>query len=282
MIDNARWDEIIKIIHKHNTFILTTHINPDGDALGSEIAMADYLKQSPDNTVPELIRKSWKVLNSHPVNRKRQKENLKQANSIWLWGQGKAPKLPSFKDRFGLSGGVISAVDLLKGIGIYAGFLPIHVKGATGYLDTNYRGKAEKALDRLEDLDFIFLHVEAPDEAAHNGNPRDKIQAIEDFDHKVVGTVLDGLRHFEDYRVMVVSDHFTPIPIKTHTAEPTPFAWATRAELESHSVGSAFTEKKALESGLYYEKGHELIKDFLFSVHPEMSHFVQGQGRRRF
>ncbi|MBW1804370.1 MAG: phosphoglycerate mutase, partial [Deltaproteobacteria bacterium] len=139
----------------------------------------------------------------------------------------------------------------------------LHVEGATGYLDTNYRGKAEKALERLEDLDFIFLHVEAPDEAAHNGNPRDKIRAIENFDRKVVGTVLDGMRHFENYRVMVISDHFTPIPIKTHTAEPTPFAWATGPELASPSSGSPFTEKNALERGLHYEKGHELIQDFL-------------------
>ena len=202
--------------------------------------MAPYLNAETDDPVPAVIRASWRFLENHPVNLKRRKAGQKEANSIWLWGQGKAPKMPRFRDRFGLEGGVISAVDLVKGIGVYAGFTPIYVEGATGYLNTNYRGKAEEALKALRTMDFVFLHVEAPDEAGHNGNAKEKIEAIENFDAKVVGTVLEGLQSFADYRIMVVSDHFTPIPKKTHTPEPTPFAWAGKEELGKGLKGASF------------------------------------------
>ena len=225
--------------------------------------MAGYLNQPSDNPIPGFIRSSWQILKRHHVNLERNLAGLKAANSIWLWGQGKAPKLPLFKDRFALKGGVIGAVDLIKGIGIYAGFTPIYVEGATGYLDTNYRGKAEGALKGLEELDFIFLHVEAPDEAGHAGNPREKIQAIEDFDKKVVGTVLEGLKDYDDYRIMVVSDHFTPIPKRTHTNEPTPFAWAMKKEIEAVREGHCFTEEYAMKSGLIFERGHDLMASFV-------------------
>ena len=225
--------------------------------------MAFYLNAETGDPVPGMIRRSWRLLENHPVNLKRRKAGQKEANSIWLWGQGKAPRMPRFRDRFGLEGGVISAVDLVKGIGVYAGFTPIFVEGATGYLNTNYRGKAEEALKALRTVDFVFLHVEAPDEAGHNGNCREKIQAIENFDAKVVGTVLEGLQSFADFRVMVVSDHFTPIPKKTHTPEPTPFAWAGKEELGKGLKGASFTEKSAARSGLLLEKGHELMGLFL-------------------
>lgn len=225
--------------------------------------MAPYLHDSPDSAVPDLIRRSWAVLENHPINLQRKKAGLREANSIWLWGQGKAPTMPSFQDRYGLAGGVISAVDLLKGIGIYAGFKPIHVEGATGYLDTNYRGKAEAALDGLGDLDFVFLHVEAPDEAGHAGSIEEKILAIEYFDEKIVGVILKGLETFEDYRVMVVSDHLTPIVKKTHTADPTLFAWAGRRELETGTEGPGFNETEAGASGVLFESGEALMNDFL-------------------
>jgi 2,3-bisphosphoglycerate-independent phosphoglycerate mutase len=225
--------------------------------------MAPYLNNSAKNPIPELIRSSWKYLEDHPVNVERRKKGLKEANSIWLWGQGKAPEISLFQDKFGLRGGVISAVDLLKGIGICAGLKPIEVPGATGYLDTNYQGKAEGALNGLRDLDFVFVHVEAPDEASHNGNVSEKIQAIEAFDKKVVGTVLAGLSDFNDYRIMVVSDHFTPIIKRTHTGEPAPFAWASRKELESGSRGRGFTEESARKSGIMVDKGYELMPMFL-------------------
>ena len=234
---------------------------PPHDVLGQNIA--PYLNHTGHNPVPGLIRDSWGYLEEHPINIERRKRGLIEANSIWLWGQGMSLRLPLFNERFGLQGGVISAVDLLKGIGVCAGLKPIEVEGATGYLDTNYRGKAEEALKGLEDLDFFYVHVEAPDEASHNGNIGEKIQAIEAFDEKVVGTILKGMAGFEDYRIMVVSDHFTPISKKTHSSEPAPFAWASKKELESTAEGRGFTEKKAQESGLIFEKGHELISVFL-------------------
>jgi 2,3-bisphosphoglycerate-independent phosphoglycerate mutase len=235
---------------------------PPHDVL--EQNMATYLKGNPGNPMVRLIRDSWEILEDHPVNRARRKAGLLEANSIWPWGQGRAPKLTPFREMYGLRGGVISAVDLINGIGVYAGFTPIHVEGATGFLDTNYLGKAEEGLKALESLDFVYLHVEAPDEAGHAGNYKEKIEAIENFDEKVVGTVLEGLEHFEDYRVMVVSDHFTPIVKRTHTLEPPPFAWAARAELGLSGQGLPFSEAAAVESGIIFEKGHELMHHFIY------------------
>ncbi len=234
---------------------------PPHDVLDQD--MQNYLYQPGNNPIPGMIIHSWDVLKDHPVNIARREKGLKPANSIWLWGQGKAPKLPLFKEKFGLQGGVISAVDLLKGIGFYAGFESIPVEGATGYLDTNYVGKATEAVKALEHLDFVFVHVEAPDEAGHNGNIHEKIQAIESFDEKVVGTVLQQMKQFEEYRIMVVSDHYTPIVKKTHTLEPPPFAWAMKQELESGSAGDGFTEKTANNSGLLFENALDLMPAFL-------------------
>jgi 2,3-bisphosphoglycerate-independent phosphoglycerate mutase len=226
--------------------------------------MSLYLNNLSDDPIPGLIRRSWELLTDHPVNRRRRKQGLHEANSIWLWGQGKAPKIPPFEKKYGLTGSVVCAVDLIKGIGTYAGFNPIKVEGATGYLDTNYRGKAEAALEALQTRDFVLLHVEAPDEASHNGNSKEKIQAIEAFDEQVVGTVLKGLAHYGAYRIMVVSDHYTPIVEKTHTANPPPFAWAKKEELEANPPPeSSFTEASALKSGLFFEDGHELMASFL-------------------
>jgi len=225
--------------------------------------MASYLDDTKKNLIPALIRSSWALLKDHPVNIERKKNCLKEANSIWLWGQGKAPELPFFKDKYGLDGGVISAVDLLKGIGFYAGFESIKVEGATGYLDTNYHGKAEGAIEGLKHLDFMFVHVEAPDEASHNGNIEEKVQAIEAFDEKVVGTVLEGMVQFDNYRIMVVSDHYTPISKKTHTSEPPPFAWASNNELDSGCEGPGFSEESAARSELIFQKGHNLMESFL-------------------
>jgi 2,3-bisphosphoglycerate-independent phosphoglycerate mutase len=225
--------------------------------------MASYLNQSGGNPIPGFIRSSWEILKEHPANIERKKKGLYEANSIWLWGQGKAPKFVLFENKYGLKGGVISAVDLLRGIGVYAGFTPIYVKGATGYLNTNYKGKAKAALEGLKDLDFIFLHVEAPDEAGHNGNFQEKIQAIENFDQKVVGVILEGLKVFKDYKVMVVSDHFTPVAKRTHTSEPAPFAFASKAELASSPGGYGFTEKNAQKSGDIFWNGHDLMPTFL-------------------
>ena len=234
---------------------------PPHDVLDQNIA--PYLNHAGQNPIQELIKRSWEVLKDHAVNIERRKKGLFEANSIWLWGEGGAPSLPLFKDKFGLGGGVISAVDLLKGIGLCAGLESIYVKGATGYIDTNYIGKAEEALKRLESFDFIFLHVEAPDEASHNGSITEKIQAIEYFDQKVVGTILKGITEFEDFRIIVASDHFTPISKRTHSSEPAPFAWASKKEIESVLEGPEFSEKSAKESGVFFERGHDLMPVFL-------------------
>ncbi|MCF8127497.1 MAG: cofactor-independent phosphoglycerate mutase [Deltaproteobacteria bacterium] len=224
--------------------------------------MAAYLNSQGDDIV-ELTRRSWPFLEGHPVNVDRGKKGLLPANSIWLWGQGKALNVLPFEEIYGLSGGVISAVDLLKGIGVYAGLKVIEVEGATGYLDTNYSGKATEALNALNELDFMFVHVEAPDEASHEGSISKKIQAIEAFDEKVVGEVLEGLEKFEDYRILVAADHFTPVSIKTHSSDPTLFTWAEKRELAMGKAGRRFTEGFAKESGLHYQKGHELLPAFL-------------------
>ena len=235
---------------------------PPHDVLGQNLA--PYLNHTSGNPILNLTTRSWKILKKHPMNKERKKRGLHEANSIWLWGQGKAPTLPSFQDKYGLRGSVISAVDLLKGIGIYAGLSPIYVEGATGYIDTNYRGKADAAIESLEDMDFVFVHVEAPDEAGHHGDFREKIQAIENFDQKIVGPVLEGLNKFNDYRIMVVSDHFTPIEKRTHTREPTPFAWGSKKELRTNPHRFIFSEADAKRSGTLFEKGHGLLDTFLF------------------
>ncbi|MFC2154205.1 phosphoglycerate mutase, partial [Candidatus Altiarchaeota archaeon] len=188
------------------------------------------------------------------------KEGKPQANMVWLWGVGRKPSLPSFKERFGVSGSIVSAVDLVKGIGALIGLDVLNVEGATGYLDTNYGGKVKVALSSLEKHDFVYLHVEAPDEASHEGSLEKKIQAIEDFDSKVVGPVIEGLD--EPFHLAVLTDHRTPVSVRTHTAEPVPFAiWRSDEEGDN---AKTFSEKGA-ESGSYgLQKGLEFI-ELLFS-----------------
>ncbi len=170
-----------------------------------------------------ILKKAQAILADHPVNASRVAAGKNPANAIWLWGEGKLPTMPTLAERFGISGSLISAVDLLKGLGVNAGLSIINVPGATGYLDTNYAGKAQAALDSLRCQDFVFVHVEAPDEAGHQGLLQEKIQAIEDFDRKVVGPILQGLRKSgEDFRLIATMDHFTPLCLRTHTATPVP------------------------------------------------------------
>lgn len=175
-------------------------------------------------TLRTLMQRSRTILSAHPVNKKRQTSGHKPASSIWLWGQGRRPAVPTLHERFGLEGSVISAVDLVRGIGVLAGLEVINVPGATGFLDTNYLGKAEYGLESLKHKDFLFLHVEATDEAGHMGAADKKVQALEDFDQKVVGTILEGLRAHPQWRVLLMPDHATPVAIKTHSDDPVPFA----------------------------------------------------------
>lgn len=188
--------------------------------------IVDHMPRGKDSELlTKLMKASRPVLAAHPVNKKRVADGKKPANMIWLWGQGPAPSMPTFQERFGLKGAMISAVDLLKGIGTYAGLEVIEVPGATGDIDTNYAGKVRAALEALKDLDFVYLHVEAPDEAGHEGDVELKVKAIELFDRNIVGPVIKGLKESgEDWRVLLLPDHATPIGLRTHTREPVPFA----------------------------------------------------------
>jgi 2,3-bisphosphoglycerate-independent phosphoglycerate mutase len=200
--------------------------------------------------ISELIERSMEILEDHPVNKKRIAEGKNPGNSIWLWGQGFAPAFTPFKELYGLNGAIISAVDLVKGIGIYAGLDVIEVPGATGYLDTNYIGKAEYAIEALRDHDFVFVHVEAPDEAGHMGDVNAKIKAIEDFDEKVVGTVLKGAIDMEeDVTIMVLPDHPTPVALRTHTSVPIPVAIYCTLE-ENPDKADAFDEDSVRKGAL--------------------------------
>ncbi len=236
---------------------------PPHDFLGRNIAY--FLKDNASGLLWEKVRQSWTLLAAHPINQSRILRGLLPANSIWLCGQGNAPRVPRFMELYQKTGAVISAVDLVKGIGAVLGLKVIEVEGATGYLDSNFEGKAQAALEALREVDLVFLHVEAPDEVSHNGDLEKKILAIEVFDSEVVSRVLKGLRDFQEYRVMVISDHLTPIALRTHSPDPTPFAWADRKVLETN-ISVKFSEERAAQSGLHYFHGHTLMADFLAST----------------
>jgi 2,3-bisphosphoglycerate-independent phosphoglycerate mutase len=240
-----------------NAFNLT----PPHDITGKEIDA--YLPQGENTQVLlEFMEKSSVFLPDHPVNRERAARGLRPANSIWLWGQGRKPRLDSFSEKYGLEGAVISAVDLIKGLGILAGLEAADVPGVTGNINTNFRGKAQKALNMLQDgLDFVFVHVEAPDEAGHHGDLQAKVKAIEEIDEKVVGEIARGLEEFPDYRLMVLSDHPTPLSLRTHTAEPVPFCIYKKGGGVKNPQGE-FSESFAA-GGIYIEKGHTLMDYFL-------------------
>jgi 2,3-bisphosphoglycerate-independent phosphoglycerate mutase len=235
---------------------------PPHDILGKEIT--DYLPVgNGEDVIKEMMLKSTGILERHPVNRERIKQGKKTANSIWLWGQGKKPILPTFRQKYSVDGALVSAVDLTRGIGIYLGFEILKVPGITGYLDTNYIGKAEESLRALKQVDFVYIHVEAPDEAGHSGNYRDKIRAIEDFDKLVVGTVLRGLEEFREYRVLIMPDHATPIEIRTHTDEPIPFV-IFDSRLRINNGAASFDEKLIdREDIMNFEQGYKLMDYFI-------------------
>ena len=241
----------------------TVATTPPHDISGKDIA--SYLPRGKgSDTLNRIMAEARAILQESPVNQERMAASKPPANAIWLWGQGKPINLPTFREKYGLNGSVISAVDLIKGIGITLGLSPVEVPGATGYLDTNYQGKAEHALKALEARDFVFVHVEAPDEASHSGSLANKIRAIEDFDRLVVRTVLEGLKRFPEYRVMVLPDHRTPIVRKTHTAEPVPFAFLSSNDLlKSPRKDAAFNEVSAQDSGLFVEQGSSLMDLFI-------------------
>jgi 2,3-bisphosphoglycerate-independent phosphoglycerate mutase len=245
------------------------YFTPPHDITGQPVN--DFLPKG-DGVEPlvQLAEKAHQILQSHPVNQARRAANRAPANAIWLWGQGRAPQMATFQEKYGLSGAVISAVDLIKGIGIYAGLDVINVPGATGYIDTDYQAKALYALDTLKTRDYLYLHVEAPDEASHSGNLEEKIRAIESFDQLVVGPILDGLPALGDFRVLVLPDHPTPLAKMTHTSDPVPFVLYDSAAGKAGSnearpnPPAGYDENSASATGLFVEKGHTLM-DWLVS-----------------
>ncbi len=235
---------------------------PPHDILGKEVT--DYLPLGKGcECIKDLMLKSVGVLEGHEVNKKRVAEGKKPVNSIWLWGQGRKPNIPLFKDKYGISGALVSAVDLMKGLGICAGFRILEVPGITGYLDTNYAGKAEYSLQALETEDMAYIHVEAPDEAGHSGNPADKVKAIEDFDALVVGTMLRGLKAFDAYRVLVMPDHATPLKLRTHSSEPVPFVIFDSTDKKASGLKGFSEEILKADDVVKIEKGHELMDYFI-------------------
>lgn len=235
---------------------------PPHDITGKEISR--YLPIGKNaNFLKELIFKSVEILKDHPINKKRIAEGKKSANSIWLWGQGRTPNLPTYQDKYKLSGALISAVDLTKGLGILAGFHIINVPGVTGWIDTNYEGKAEYALNALERVDFVYLHIEAPDEAGHQGDYKLKIKAIEDIDKIVVGKILrQAPERFKEFKILLLPDHPTPIKLKTHTSDPVPFV-IYDGKKEVTDIKRGFSEEILNSPDIKIEEGFKLMDFFL-------------------
>ena len=240
---------------------------PPHDAIGKNVS--DVLPKAKTKQtmkvaylLSRMIVKSKQVLEDHPVNVARRRSGKRPGNMVWPWGGGKTPVMPSFKEKFGVDAAVISAVDLVKGIGIYAGMKVIEVPGATGLYDTNYEGKADFALKALESSDMVFVHIEAPDEAGHSKDCNLKVKTIEDLDKRLLGRILDGLN--EECVVAVLPDHPTPIKIGTHTRDPVPFAiYSPKIEGD---VVKHFDEDSAKKGNLGAIVGDEFMSVFLGRV----------------
>ena len=234
-------------------------LTPPHDISGKRIT-----EHLPNNkTILDMMKKSYDILKNHPVNLERIKNGKRPANSIWIWGEGSKPELPSFKEKTGLSGTMISAVDLLKGIAICAKMDSVNVEGATGNVDTNFDGKAQAAIEALKNgSDFVYIHVEAPDESGHRHEIDNKVKSIELIDEKIIGPVMKYLKQSgEDFRVMVLPDHPTPIVYMTHTSDPVPFAiYDSRTETNSDVK---YTENYGKQTGVYVEPGFKLIDELL-------------------
>ncbi len=237
-------------------------LTPPHDISGKKIA--DYLPKGEINKpLLDMMVKSYDILKDHPVNKARIAKGLRPANSIWLWGEGKRPSLPRFDEKYGIKGSVISAVDLIKGIGILAGLRNIEVEGATGNIHTNFLGKAQAALKELESgQDFVYLHVEAPDECGHRNEIENKVKSIELIDEQIVGTLLKGMEKYDDYRIMILPDHPTPLSLMTHTSEPVPFLMYQKSKPKDTGVES-YSEDQAKNTGVYFAEGYKLMDYFL-------------------
>lgn len=235
-------------------------LTPPHDITGKKIT--DFLPSHQNSKkLLELMKKSVSLLENHPVNLKRIQNGHRPANAIWLWGEGKATPLDSFEEKFGLKGGIISAVDLLKGIGTLAKMQVINVEGATGYIDTNFGGKMLATLEALKTLDFVYLHIEAPDECGHRYEINNKVKAIELIDQLVLTPLLEGLEIYDDYKILILPDHATPLELKTHTRDAVPFLMY-RKQKEVNSGVTVFDEEQAKATGVFVQEGISLIQKF--------------------
>ncbi len=239
------------------------NLTPPHDIL--ERNLAEYLpKGEGADILTEMTIKSYEVLKNHPVNLKRIERGLKPANSIWIWGEGKKPALSSFKEKYGIDGSVISAVDLIKGIAICAGLESIDVEGATGNVHTNFKGKADAAINVLENgKDFVYIHMEAPDECGHRHEIENKVKSIELIDEKVVGYIKDELdKKGIDYKMLILPDHPTPLALRTHTRDAVPYIIFDSTDCNGGS-GVSYSEDNAASCGKLIEKGYTLMDHFL-------------------
>ena len=238
-------------------------LTPPHDILEKRIG--DYLPKG-ENSKPlyDFMKRSYEILNNHPINIERSKKGLKKANTIWIWGEGKKPALESFEKLHGLKGSVISAVDLIKGIGICAKLNSIDVEGATGNIHTNFDGKAKACFDALKNGDdYVFVHMEAPDECGHRHEIENKVKSIELIDEKVVGYLVDKLEENSiDFSMMILPDHPTPLCLRTHTRDAVPYLIYDSTNPRDNNLDS-FTEETAASTGICVEKGHELMKRFI-------------------
>lgn len=234
-------------------------LTPPHDVLGQTIGQ--YLPK--DDKLREMMKKSYEILVNHPINAARKKKGLNPANSCWFWGAGTRPALSSFEEKTGLKGAMVSAVDLLKGIAVGASMKNLTVEGANGGLNTNYEGKAQAAIDALtkEGCDFVYVHLEAPDEMGHQGSVKKKVQAIENLDARVIAPIKAGLAQAgEDFRMLVMPDHPTPICLRTHTGDSVPYLLYDSTDIQNHDW--KYNEREAEKSGHSIAKGCEMI-DYL-------------------
>lgn len=238
-------------------------LTPPHDIL--ERKVADYIpKGEGSELIYDMMVKSYDILNNHPVNLKRAERGLKKANSIWIWGEGKKPLLSDFYEKYGLKGTVISAVDLIKGIGLCAGLDVVDVEGATGNVHTNYKGKADAALKAIKgDSDYVYIHLEGPDECGHRHEIDNKVKAIELIDEKIVKYIKDDLdRSGIEYRMLILPDHPTPLSLRTHTRDSVPYIIYDSTNEKTNDVVS-YTEDEAKKSGIVIEEGYTLMEKFL-------------------
>lgn len=236
-------------------------LTPPHDITGRKVTK--YVPNHPNaDKLYSMMKKSCELLKDHPVNKARTEKGLRPANCIWLWGEGVRANLENFYESHRLKASMISAVDLLKGIGKFAGMRVVNVDGATGYIDTNFKGKAEAAVRELADgQDLVYIHVEAPDECGHRHEIDNKVRSLEIIDREILGTILPELNKYDDFKLMILPDHPTPLALKTHTNDAVPFMiYQKSVKADGKPV---FTEASAKETGLYIEKGPTLMNYFI-------------------